>query len=47
MNRLLKFLKDEEGAALVEFGIVAAAVAALIVAAIVFLLQRQNATSGN
>ncbi len=44
MKKLIKFLKDEEGATAVEYGLMVAAIAAVIVTAVKLIGTNVNAT---
>ena len=42
MKKLMAFLKDEEGATAVEYGIMVAAIAAVIIATVIVVGQKTN-----
>jgi pilus assembly protein Flp/PilA len=42
MKHLMRFLRDEEGATAVEYGIMVAAIAAVIIAAVIIVGQRTD-----
>jgi pilus assembly protein Flp/PilA len=47
VEKLLRFLKDEEGATAIEYGLIAALIAAIIVGALVVLGQNVSSTFSN
>jgi pilus assembly protein Flp/PilA len=47
MRKLLAFIKDEEGATAIEYGLIAALIAAIIVGALVVLGQNVSSTFSN
>ena len=42
MNKIIRFFKDEEGATAVEYGIMVALIAAVIIATVMWVGQRTN-----
>ena len=42
MNKLIKFIKDEQGATAVEYGIMVALIAAVVIVTVIFIGQRTN-----
>lgn len=47
MKKLIAFLKDEEGATAVEYGIMVAAIAAVIIAVVIVVGQKTNNAFSN
>ncbi|MDH4232724.1 MAG: Flp family type IVb pilin [Nitrospirota bacterium] len=47
MKKVLQFLRDEEGATAVEYGIMIAAIAAVIIAVVIVVGQKTNNAFSN